>query len=467
MATDRSINSELRTDLNALRTRVRVLVKNNDFAQKFKQLCKINIVGPTGFTFQSNAADQTLKGIVADNLARQTIEQGFADWCKVCDITGRQTFKEICETLVGGLPSDGEFLIRMIRGKSAGNAFDFALQIIDVARIDTQYNVAAGSNSNAVYMGVEVNAFQRPVALHLFDGSPNSDIHSNRNRTRVEMSDLIHGYKVEFPEQLRGIPWMASGMLSLHHLGAFQLSAIMAAEHGAKHLGFFVNQDGEAPESIDSVQDLQYDTLPFGTTVEVPDMRYPNDMFGPFCAAALRRTASGLGVSYHSLTSDLENVNFSSIRSGTLEERDRWMCDQTWFDNVFLSIVVREWLKQALLSKSLLMPNGSALPAAKFAKFSNITMRGRRWEWVDPLKDMQAKVLAVTAGLASPQDVLAEMGGGDLGDILAKISEAQTLAASLGIKLPAYDAKPGANSGNGNNAGNNGNNAGDGSTANA
>ena len=31
------------------------------------------------------------------------------------------------------------------------------------------------------------------------------------------------------------------------------------------------------------------------------------------------------------MANDLEGVNFSSIRSGTLEERDKWAADQQWF----------------------------------------------------------------------------------------------------------------------------------------
>jgi capsid protein len=38
----------------------------------------------------------------------------------------------------------------------------------------------------------------------------------------------------------------------------------------------------------------------------------------------LRKVATSLGISYSTLTSDLTQVNFSSIRAGTIEEREIW-----------------------------------------------------------------------------------------------------------------------------------------------
>jgi lambda family phage portal protein len=439
--TEDRINQELRSDLSKLRARCRELTKNNDYARKFAAMCRNNIVGPQGFVLQARVED---KPGTPDSLANKAIEKAFRDWSKRCDVRGVQSFRDFCDTVAGSLPSDGEVLVRMVLGEKAGNRYNFALQAIDIARLDTDYNQAATTGSNAVIMGVEVDAYLRAVAFHILT-STTSNFGATRTRERVPASELIHAYKIEVPEQLRGIPWMAAGMLSLHHLGAFQLSALLAAEHGAKQLGFFVTPEGDGVlPAVDTVQDLQYDTLPAGTTVEVPDSRYPNDVFAPFVDAALRRTASGFGVAHHSLANNLTGVSFSSIRSGTLEERDRWMADQSWFVDSLLEPIYKQWLPMALLSGAIAMPSGTPLPASKIDKFSAHVWQPRRWEWVDPLNDMQAKVLGVTAGLLDPQSIGAQMGQGDLSDTLQNIASFQKLAASLGVALPAYDSMPGA-----------------------
>lgn len=448
LTTQVSINQELRSDLDKLRARGRDLANNNDYARKFRGMVENNVVGPDGFMLQVRVEDKPGK---PDNLANAAIESAWKEWSKVCDVTGQLTLRDLCENIVGGLPSDGEFLVRMVKGKEAGNKFNFALQVIDVDRIDTTFNRGATANNNAVIMGVEVNQYRRPVALHLFAAHPSDGEQSSRQRIRVETTELLHRFKVERAEQLRGIPWMAPGMLSLHHLGGFKLAALLAAEHGANHFGFFMTPDG-APAVGGLEGDLQqvttsqpgvYDTLPAGVTFQPHESKYPNEVFGPFVKTTLQRIASGWRVAYHSLANDLEGVSFSSIRSGTLEERDRWAADQAWFIDAFLEPVYAAWLQMSLISGAIKMPNGSALPASKIDKFSAHEFMGRRWDWVDPKNDMEAKILSVRAGLISPQDLSAQMGY-DFEDTLRKIKVAQDLAAANGVMLTAYEATPGA-----------------------
>jgi lambda family phage portal protein len=447
-ATQASINQELHGDLDRLRARGRQLVNNNDYARKFRGMVENNIIGPAGVILQARVEDKPGQ---ADKLACDAIEAAWAEWSKACDITGRMSLRDLCEHLVGTLPSDGEFLVRMVRGADARNRFNFALQVIDVDRIDTTFNGTYGSNT--VIMGIEVDAYRRPLGVHLFEAHPNDGSRSSRRRVRIDTADLLHCFRVERPEQARGIPWMAPGMLSLHHLGGFMHSALLAAEHGANHYGFFTTPDGAAPPVVGEQQGDQaimvsqpgtYDTLPLGTTFQPHESKYPNEVFAPFAKTILQRIATGWRVAYHSLANDLEGVSFSSIRSGTLEERDRWAADQDWFIGAFLEPVYQAFLQMALLSGAITMPNGSALPASKLSKFAAHVWQPRRWEWVDPRADMEAKVLAVKAGVMPPQNLSAALGL-DFEDVIVQISQAQALAKKYGVQLTAYESAPGAN----------------------
>jgi capsid protein len=398
ISTTNSINEELRTDLDRLRARCRQLINNNDYARKFRLMVQANIVGPGGIRLQARVSDGPNR---PDRMANQAIESAWAEWGAQCDVTGRQSLRDLCETLVGQLPTDGEFLVRLVRGPEAGNRFGFALQAIDVDRIDTLYNIAATPERNAIIMGVEVDSYRRPVALYVFAGHPNDGHGSNRQRLRLPIGEVLHVLRVERPEQARGVPWMAPGVVSLHHLGKFSLATLLAAENGANHFGFFQTPDGQSPigavegegESITVSQPGTYDVLPPGVTFQAHESRYPDQVVGPFVKHHLQRIASGWGIAYHSL---------------------------------------------------ILMPNGSALPAAKLDKFRAHQWQPRRWDWVDPKADTEANILKVKAGLMSPQDLSAAMGY-DFDDTLAAIKAAQDLAAEYGVRLTAYDATPGAN----------------------
>ncbi len=449
MALESSINQELQCDLDRLRTRGRDLRYNNDYAAKFSRMCGDNIIGPSGVRLQAKVSDNNN---AQDRFANNAIEDAWVRWSAVCDVAGRQHFRDFCSSLVESLPSDGEFLVRIVTGADAQNEFNFALQRIDVDRIDTNYNGLLGGNT--IIMGIEINSARRPVALHIFEGHPADGQRSSRRRVRIPAEDLIHGFKSTQADQVRGIPWMAPGMLSLHHLGGFGLAALLAAEHGANHYGFFKTPDGMAPaigsvegdtqQNIMTSQPGVYDTLPAGVEFQQHESKYPDTVFGPFVKTCLQRIASGWGVAYHGLANDLEGVSFSSIRSGTLEERDRWSAEQEWFTAIFLERIYPQWLRMALLSGAIVLDNGSALPATKYFKFIAHQWQPRRWDWVDPKNDMEAKILAVKAGLLSPQNISAAMGE-DFEDVIVAIDAAQKLAAKYGVRLTAYDPTPGAN----------------------
>lgn len=449
-ATTVAIDNELRGDLDALRNRARHLRKNDAYVIKFTRMCRANIVGsaqPHGFTFQARVYNDATasKPATPDTLANNAIEAGIARWSYACDVTGRhKSLRALLSTVVDNLATDGEYLILKIRGKDAGNPFQYALQLLDVARIDTNYTVSSLTNGNSVVMGVERNRYHRPVAYHLWERPPGG-VNGQGVRVRVDAKDIFHGFITEFAEQTRGIPWVYGAMKNLHQLKGYNEAAIIAARWGASKMAFFTRKADDLPGG--NLADGQDDTgqlvstaepgemveLPVGYDISSFDPAYPHDQFGEFNKAALRGIGSALNVAYHSLGNDLEGVNFSSIRSGTLEERDMWQMLQAETIEQLVNGITDDVLKMGLLNAQFIMPNGSAaLPMSKFAKFANYTWQGRRWSWVDPLKDVQASAMAIEKKIASPQMIVAQSGN-DLEDIMDAIKIANDMAAAAGV----------------------------------
>jgi lambda family phage portal protein len=443
-----SANADVYASLDALRARSRQLARDNDYAKKFLELVGTNVVGPRGFAMQARCYDP---GGQPDQAANDAIEAAWARWSArgVCDVTGRSSLRDLCRQAVLAAARDGEFLVRIIRGADARNGFSLALQLLDIDRLDTSLNRQAESSRNAIRMGVEIDSFGRAVAYWLRNAHP-GDLYAVAGAMRggehlvVPAEDIIHGYIADRPEQLRGVPWMHASMLRLNNLGGYEEAAIIASRVGASKMGFFTSaEDSDAVSLADAensdtgelfteVDPGSFGTLPPGVNFQAFDPDYPAAMFGDFVKANLRGVASGLGVAYHALANDLEGVSFSSIRSGTLEERDHWQMVQEWFVDAFLRPVHREWIKHALAFGQVVLGNGSALPVAKLEKFSGHVFNGRRWEWVDPLRDIQADIAAIEAGLKAPQDV-AEKLGMDYEDLLQRIAQARQMQADLGL----------------------------------
>jgi lambda family phage portal protein len=445
-----SIDWELRLALPILRARSRELTVNNETAAKFMQMVSTHVVGPNGFSLQVRVKEPDMKGgFRQDQLASTAIEKAFDTWCKPgnCDVTGQLSFFDIQNLFIKAVARDGEVLIRKVYGNEAG-PHGFQLQILDIERLDEKKNEYL-SNGNVIKMGVELNQFGRPIAYHIRSKHPGDSFpHTNTGdvHQRILAEDVYHCFMPHRPEQTRGIPWLHSTMIRLQNLGGYEEAAVIAARVGAAKMGFFTTPDGDGTLVADekaadgnlytSAEAGEFGVLPQGYDFKPFDPDYPHAMYGDFVKANLRGVASGLGVSYNTLSNDLEGVNFSSIRTGVLEERDNWMVIQRWMIEKFLNDVFSTWLGFALLKKAVVMPNGSALPAAKFEKFNQALWQGRRWQWVDPEKDVNANVTAISNGLKCRADVIAEQGK-DLDDVFNSLLAEQEKIEALGLKLSA------------------------------
>ncbi len=434
-----NINRELRGDLDSLRARARDLSKNEPMAKRYLSMVSANVVGPHGFTY-FNQSEEAGK---PDVLAQKAIETAWAEWSRAenCDITGRMSFPDMCSAIIKAVMRDGEALVRKVR--NAPNKFKYALQMLDVERLDTTLNYPGDSAKNAIIMGVEINGYGRPVAYWLRTAKHGQQV-TGTERERVPASEVMHLFITEDPEQIRGYSAMHAVMIRVRHMKGFQEAAIVAAQVGASQMGFFTNPDGN-PDPLKDGEDAagipffeatpgQFGMLPAGYDFKSFNPEYPSAYYDAFVKAAKRDISSGLNVSYHGLANDLEGVNFSSIRSGTLEERDQWMKLQEWFVGAFLDPVHADWLDYALLAGAILQQGGSALPAVKLQKFMRHRFVGRRWQWVDPLKDIEASVKAIENGLASPYDVASQQGV-DADDVLDDISRFRASAKAKNVEL--------------------------------
>ncbi len=445
-----SIDRELRGDLDKLRARSRDMCRNNEYAKKFLRMVRTNVVGPHGFTLQLQVLNSDGS---ADKLANDAIEAAFKKWGRkgICEVSGQYSFADVQRVLIGAAARDGEFLVRKVRGEAAGNVFGFALQILDIDRLDTRLNIAPAGNRNAVVMGVEMDAYRRPVAYWIFKSHPNGFHGSARERERVPASDIIHAFLPDELEQPRGIPWMHAAMRRLHDLGGYREAAIIAARIGAAQMGVITSPEGTADaikdgEDAEGVPEIEaepgtFPVLPEGYDMTPFNPTYPHQQYEMFNKACLRGIGSGFGVSYHGLANDLEGVSFSSIRSGVLEERDEWMVLQNWFDSSLMAPVTDAMLEMSILSGAVIQAGGSALPVAKLDKFLVYSWQGRRWPWVDPKKDMEASLLAINNGLSSPQRVAAAMGM-DIEDVLNELKKFQEMLETKGVVLGTDTSPP-------------------------
>lgn len=392
---------------------------NNDYVRAFVRLVRQNIVGPIGVTMQSKA-EKPRGGL--DKEACAAIESSWFDWGKPenCTVTGQLSWRGAQCLAVETAARDGEFIVRLVFGDDAG-PLGFAIQFIDAQRLPVSYTDRKLSNGGFVRHGIEFSRYGRPIAYH-FESTDEQDAdyyrYNGRGYVSVPADQIIHGFVHEMVSQRRGLPWASTSLFRLHHLQGFEDAAVQNARAGATKMGFIQYREGFGPEADDDVdvaatidaEPLSFHELPEGAEFKEFNPQYPNGEFAVFHKAMLRGAAAGMGVLYNNMAGDLEGVNFSSIRQGTLDEREHWKELQQWLIETLVCPVFHAWLKWSLLAGKISTKNGKQLPAEKLKVYSAVAWQPRRWSWIDPRADVDAAISSIRAGLTSISQVIREQG---------------------------------------------------------
>lgn len=437
------INTVLRYQLRPLRARARQAAQNNPFARRFTQMVVDNVAGPAPFRLEGKVKNRNGK---FDSDANDRIEVEWCTWGKPgnCEITGKWSWNTLQRLLVRNLAVDGELLIRKLRGRQYGR-HGFRLQVIDVDRLWEWKNEAL-ADGGAVHMSIEVDQYGKPRNYWILKRKPSQwQIYGYQYDFEVvPADDIIHVFVPEFAEQVRGVPWMYAALLNLVNLGAFEEAAVIAARVGAAAMGVLQSPDGGAQFVGDGKDEKgnpqinaepgTFPILPPGYELNKWDPKYPDAAMEPFVKACLRGVAAGLGVAYHNLANDLENVNYSSARIGELDERDAWMGLQNFVCEHLHQPLYDEWLEMAVLTGAL------PFDPARLDKYRSVYWQPRRWAWVDPMKEVGAAIEAINAKIKSRTRIAAEAGD-DLEDIFEELEAENEMAADHNLSLEPVQPK--------------------------
>jgi len=422
--------------LRPMRARHRVLAKNSDHFKKFLSLMRNNVAGPFGMTLKFAGGTEAQN---AEVLA------AYKSWChkEYASVSGRMNFTMILRRIMTIWARDGECLIRKIYGK---NKFDYSLKFISVNWLDENYNETR-PNGNRVIMSVEIDEDDRPVAYWLTPPAADFALGMRPTvlqRTRVPASEIFHlvlpdDENADDDTQTRGVPWGHTGSLSLFNLDRADEANLFSMRAGASKMGFFEHDagddiDGEvddenSPPLIDHFEPGTFWDLPTGTSFTPFDPQFPNQVHDPFARYILRRAAAGMDVSYHSLTGDLSDVNFSSIRFGVDQERIIFKALQEELKELFCRPNLIALIESMVISGQL-----KTVRKRDLENFLEPQYQGHRWPYMEPVKDIQAERLAIEAGLDTITDSLAEQNR-DINDVFTKRAAELKLAEKLGVPL--------------------------------
>ena len=163
-----------------------------------------------------------------------------------------------------------------------------------------------------------------------------------------------------------------------------------------------------------------------GETIEQVRPDHPGTNFGDFIRLLARFVGRPLGLPLEVILLDFSEATFSSARGALLEAWKMWRRDQDLIRRVYRKLYawkLRQWVEDGSL-------RGKLPPEDKI----NAIFHAPGWQWVDPIKEIQAAGLAIELGLDTRNNVAAKQGL-DYEDIIAIRAREDALAESAGVEI--------------------------------
>jgi lambda family phage portal protein len=435
-----NINSLIASGGPRLLARSRELVVTNGYAANACEAFASNLVGD-GIKPSSLIEDPDL---------RDRVQRLWLAWTDEADADGLTDFYGLQAMVAREMFVAGECFVRLRpRRAEDGLLVPIQLQLLQSEMLPFEKTEAA-ANGNRIRCGIEFDLIGRRVAYHFRRRHPGDSTDQGMvtpETVRVPAGDVLHIYRPIDAGQIRGLPHVAPAMVRLFLLDQYDDAELDRKKTAAMFAGFITKTapeeqlmgEIEATDDSGATVSLEPGTLQVLLPGEDVKFSSPADVGGGYEAFQYRTLLSvsaSLGLPYHLVTGDVRQANYSSLRAELVEFRRRveqlqhgvvahQLCRPVW----------ARWLETAVLSGALDLPNFARSPA----RYRPVNWIPPRWDWVDPLKDIQAQVLAMEAGIISRRKVV-EATGYDVEEIDRENAADAKRAAEMGL---TYRTSPG------------------------
>ena len=448
-------NGEVASALSRIRARSRDMAKNSEHFLRWINLFVANVVG-SGFTLKAVPAPLANDVDKIDQRAARFLQYHFWKWstnARFVDLTGRKAFSRFCRLAAENWARDGEAIVLLC--KTSKNPYGLSLRLIRPDALDETMNGIRTPDGMVIRNGVEVNPTTlEPVAYYFRSGreDPQAAYYHNQPMVRIPADRIVHLFTQHDEAQTRGIPLGHAALKKLKMLDMYNEAELAAARDEANTVGIFYTDKGEEGEVVKLNEDdavtsklcqksdvAQKFVLPNTWKYDSHTPQHPNREVTSFKNTMLRDVACALDVEYANFANDWGGVNFSSVRAGTLAERDQWKNLQDDFAEMFLAPIYRMWLRTFLETRL-----ANPYVPSEYDRLAEFEFRGRTWAWVDPMKDVNAAVVAVEHGWKTNEQVAAEYRT-DFDENLAEAKRVRPLMEEAGLLSKKQEVEPSKN----------------------
>ena len=428
-------NTEISGALRTLRNRCSDLARNNPYASKAVESLVSNVIS-TGI--RAKWADPRVQAL-------------WDQWTRELSVGDDLDFYGLQALAFRGMVERGDVVARRRwRRPDDGLTVPLQVEILEGDFID-EGKVAGGLSGGRVVQGVEFDVIGRRSAYWLFRQHPGESGYWTANgavqSSPVAAADVAHLYQARRPGQVRGVPWLSVVIDALRQLGEYQRSERIRKRSQAGLVGVLIPADDATYDDDDTDAIGPTATDADGNTVDEltpnsvfvarkgKDFRFTSPSsdagFADTVRVQLHAIASGVLLPYEVLSSDLSQVNYSSIRLGLVEAQRIFKMLQLHVVIPLFCAKIAGWFVEAGQASG-------AIPAGADLSLSWVLPER---EEIDRETAVKSAIARIRAGLSSRRDEVAATGG-DAGEVLAEIVADLEALDAAGITLDTDPRHP-------------------------
>lgn len=459
------------------------LVRNDGYVQSASIIRKDSIVGGA---FRLNSQPRYRALGMSEQWAaefQEEVEEKFqlAAESPNCwlDASRKMTFTEIIRMAVGVDVFWGEFLATVEWIRQKGRPFSTALQIVDVARLA---NPPGKMWSNRVSGGIAKDRYGAAEGYYIRNGHPYDIFNLGTKdhefkyvpaRKPWGRPQVIHVFDPSLPGQSRGISDLVAALKETRMAKRFRdvvlqnavLNATYAAtvesELPSETVFSQLGADGESAGEAVSQYAADYlssisEYVKGGNNLKLDGVRIPhlfpgtklnmqpvsnNSVGSEFEDSLSRYIAASLGMGVEELTKDFKDANYSSIRASMASTRRSMQSKKRRTADKIGNIIFRLWFEEQVNKGRLETVPASApniYEGLNMEAYTNAQWIGASLGQVDELKETQAAVLRMKAGISTQEDEAARLGS-DWRRLNAQMEREQKDRQERGIALETDD----------------------------
>ena len=408
-----------------MNARARWLVRNNGYAANAIESWAANTVGD-GISPNSTISQASRK---------DAVQRLWLAWTDDADAEGLTDFYGLQRRAAREVFMTGEVFLRFRpRRPEDGLVVPLQVQMLPSEMLPLAHNSIDG-NGNVIRQGIEFDRVGRRVAFHFLRRHPgdSTDPELAGETVRVPASEVLHVIDPVEAGQLRGVSRFAPAIVKLFLLDQYDDAELDRKKVAAMYAMFVTSP---APDNPLAPPDEEYEVAPGqvvrldpGEDVTVSAPADSGSTYEPFQYRTLLQISAALGIPYGYLSNDGAKGNFSNSRLSLIEFRRRV---SAWQHSVMVFQMCRpvwaRFMDTAVLASALRLPGYDR----RRAEYLACNWLPTKWDWVDPLKDANAEIAQIEAGLKSRTQAIAERGY-DAEQVDAEIARERDRERRLGL----------------------------------